>query len=122
MSGAVISRKMVISIGKRVLIAKDPNNLSEFVGHITLTDDWARGILQPIDWVKRKRTTGKIEPSPQLLAEERFIFQKTIATVVYDHDIPSDLINSLDQTLLHYVSPGKYSFNLKRGPKCYNKA
>ena len=49
LSGAVISRKMVISIGKRVLMAKDPNNLSEFVGHITLTDDWARGILQPID-------------------------------------------------------------------------
>ena len=45
----VVIGVMVISIGKRVLTAKDPNNLSEFVGHITLTDDWARGILQPID-------------------------------------------------------------------------
>ena len=40
---------MVISIGNWVLKAKDPNNLSEFVGQITLTDDWSRGILQPID-------------------------------------------------------------------------
>ena len=41
---------------------------------------------------------------PQLLAEERFNFQKCIATFVYDHDIPSDLIINLDQTPLSYVS------------------
>ena len=49
-----------------------------------------------MNWVKRKGTTGKIEPSPQLLAEKRFTIQKSIATVVYDHDIPSDLIINLD--------------------------
>ena len=65
LSGAVISRKMVISIGKGVLKANDPNNLREFRGHTTLTDDdWARSILQSMDWVKRKGTTGKIELSP----------------------------------------------------------
>ena len=64
LSGIVISSKMVISIGNRVLKANDPNTLSEFGGHITLTDDWARGILQSMDWVKRKGTTGKIEPFP----------------------------------------------------------
>ena len=64
LSGTVISSKMVISIGNRVLKANDPNTLSEFGGHITLTDDWARGILQSMDWVKRKGTTGKIEPFP----------------------------------------------------------
>ena len=49
-------------------------------------------------------------PSPQLLAKERFTFQKSIANVVYDHDIPSDLF---DQTSLSHVSPEKYTFNLK---------
>ena len=53
--------------------------LSEFGGHITLTDNWARRILQSMDWV---RLIGKMEPSPQLLAEERFTFVKPIATVV----------------------------------------
>ena len=43
--------------------------LPEFCGH-TLKDNWTRGILQSMEWVKRKWTTGKIEPSPQLLAEE----------------------------------------------------
>ena len=44
-----------------------------------------------MDWIKCKETTGKIEPSLQLLAEERFTFQKSISTVVYDHDIPSQI-------------------------------
>ena len=111
LSGAEISRKMVISIGNGVLKAIDPNTLSEFGGHITLTDDWAKGILQSMDWVKRKGTTVKIEPSPQFLAEERFTFQKPIATIVYDHGIPRDHTTNLDQTT--YVSPGNYTFNLK---------
>ena len=43
----------------------------------------------------------RLNLSHQLLAEERFTFQKSIATVAYDH------------TLLSYVSTGKYTFNLK---------
>ena len=66
-----------------------------------------------MDWVKHKATTGKVEPSSQFLAEEKFTFQKAISTYVYDHDIPTDLIISLDQIPLSYVSPGKYSFNMK---------
>ena len=114
LSGAVISRRMVISIGNGVLKANDPNTLSEFGGTITLTEDWARSILRSMDWVKRKATTGKVEPSTQFLAEEKFTFQKAISTYVYDYDIPTDLIINLDQTPLSYVSPGKYTFNMKR--------
>ena len=84
---------MVISIGNGVLKANDPNTLFEFGGTITLTEDWARGILRSMGWVKRKATTGKVEPSTQLLAEEKFTFQKAISTYVYDHDIPTDLRN-----------------------------
>ena len=113
LSGAVISRRMVISIGNGVLKANDPNTFSEFGGTITLTEDWGRGILRSMDWVKRKATTGKVEPSTQFLAEEKFNFQKAISTYVYDHDIPTDLIINLDQTPLSYVSPGKYTFNIK---------
>ena len=109
--GAEISRKVVISIGKGVLKDNDRNTLSEFSGHITLTDNWGRAILQSMGWVIRKWTTGKIEPSPQFLAEERFTFQKPIATVVYDHNIPRGLSINLDQT--PNVSPGNYTFNLK---------
>ena len=40
-------------------------------------------------------------------------FQKNISKVVYEHDIPSELIINLVQTPLSYVSPGKYTFNSK---------
>ena len=80
LSGAVISRRMVISIGNGVLKANDPNTLSEFGGTITLTEDWARGILQSMDWVKRKATTGKVEPSTQFLAEEKFTLLMSMIT------------------------------------------
>ena len=33
--------------------------------------------------------------------------------MVYNHDIPADLVINLDQTPLSYVSPGKYTFNFK---------
>ena len=66
-----------------------------------------------MDWVKRSGTTGKVEPSAQFLAEEKFTFQRAISAVVYNHDIPADLVINLDQTPLSYVSPEKYTFNFK---------
>ena len=67
---------MVISIGNGVLKANYPNTLSEFGGTFTLTEDWAQGILRSMDWVKRKATTGEVEPSTQFLAEEKIYFSK----------------------------------------------
>ena len=55
---------MVISIANRVLKANDPSALSEFGRATTLTEDWGRGILKSIDWVKPKGTTGKVKPYP----------------------------------------------------------
>ena len=98
LTGAVISQKMVISIGNGLLKVNDLNSPSEFGGGITLTDNWARGVLKSMDWVKRKGITGKVEPSAHFLAEEKFIFQKAILAVVYNHDILSDLVMNLDQT------------------------
>ena len=45
LSGAVTSRKMITSISKGILKANGPNTLPEFDGHVTLIEDWARGIL-----------------------------------------------------------------------------
>ena len=97
LSGAVIWRKMVISIGNGVLKSNDPKTLSEFGGQITLTEDWTRSTLQSVDCIKWKETIRSIEPSSQLLVEERFVFQNSITAIVHDHDIPSDLIINLDQ-------------------------
>ena len=66
-----------------------------------------------MNWTKRKGTTGKIEPSKQLLLEEKLTFQKKISGVIFEHDISKELIINLDQTPLSYVSPGKYTFDVK---------
>ena len=60
-----------------------------------------------------KDTTGKIEPPKQFLLEKKLTFQKKISGVIFAHDIPKELIINLDQTLLSYVSPGKYAFDVK---------
>ena len=59
-------------------------------------------------------TTDKIEPSPQFLAGEKFTFQRAISTAISSHDIPNFLVLNIDQTPLPYVSPGQYTFSLKR--------
>ena len=56
---------------------------------------WARGVLKSMDWVKRKGTTGKVEPLKQLLAEEKFSFQMSISKVVYEYHIQLELIINL---------------------------
>ena len=69
-----------------------------------------------MNWVKRKGTTGKIEPFQQFFLEKKLPFQKKISGAIFYHDTPKELIVSLDQTPLSYVSPGKYNFDVKIVP------
>ena len=66
-----------------------------------------------MSWVKRKGTTGKIEPFQQFFLEEKLTFQKKISGAIFYHGTPKELIVNLDQTTLSYVSPGKYNFDIK---------
>ena len=36
-------------------------------------------MLEKLKWIKCQGTTGKVDPSPQFLAEEKFSFQRNIA-------------------------------------------
>ena len=93
MAGGVIFRKMVIAIGAGVIKANCPSNLKYFGGHIELTEGWARGVLKSIEPSKRK---GKTEPSKQFLLVEKLTFQRHIASIIEEHDIPKELILNLD--------------------------
>ena len=97
LAGTAISRKMVIAIATGVIKANDPNILREFGGSLELTGCWACSVLKSMDWVKRKVTTGKVEPCSKFLEEENFAFQRAIAKAVSDHDIPMELVLNLDQ-------------------------
>ena len=90
-----------------------PKILREFEGSLERTECWDQTVLKGMNWVKIKGTTGKLEPCPKFLEEENFTFQHAISKFVSDHDIPLELVLNLDQTPLSYVSPGKYTIDLK---------
>ena len=92
-----------------VVRANNPNLLKEYGGDLVLTDKWARRVLEKLTWSKCKGTTGKVGPSPQILAEEKFTFQRNIP----EHDIPLPLIINIDQAPLSYVNRGTYTFSFK---------
>ena len=112
-SGGVINRQMLINIGNGVIRASSPEMLKELGVTVELTEGWTRNILKSLNWSKRRAATGKVEPSAQLLAQEIFFFQKTIAKAIQDDDVPLDLVINLDQTPLCYVSPEKCTFHFK---------
>ena len=96
-----------------VVKANEPDLLKEHGGHLELTEDLAQHLLKSMEWVKRKGTTGKVEPSEKFFQEEKFSYQREISRIISNYDIPLDLVLNLDQTRLSYVSPGKYTFCLK---------
>ena len=54
--------------------AYNPSSLKEFEGTLKLTDQWARDLLDSMDWNNRKG---------QLRQQEKFTFQRTISTAVH---------------------------------------
>ena len=56
-----------------------------------LIHKWARGALENLAWSKCKCTAGKVDPSPQFLAKEKFTFQRNISAFVSEHDISPSL-------------------------------
>ena len=81
-AGGVINRNQILNIAKGVVRANNPNALKEFGGRLDLTNRWVRDVLKQLKWSKHKGTTGKVDPSPQFLVEEKFTFQKTISTAI----------------------------------------
>ena len=77
MAVGVINKRQLISIVTGVVRANNPNLLKEYGGDLVLSDKWARGVLEKLTWSKRKGTTGKVDLSPQFLAQEKFSFQRT---------------------------------------------
>ena len=102
-----------MAFGNQVVKSNNPILLRENWGTLQLTEDWTIEVSKPMNSVKEKDTTGKIELSQQFLLEEKLTFQKKISGAIFYHDIPKELLANLDQTPFSYVSPGKYTFDVK---------
>ena len=73
-AGTAIRRRIVMVIGNGVLMSISPTLLKEIGGSLELIEDWAQGVIKSMNCTNRKGTTGKIEPSKQLLLEEKLSF------------------------------------------------
>ena len=71
-------------------------------------------MLRFLEWTKRKETAGKVELSKQFLEKEKLIFQKKCSSLVVEHSVPKGLVINLDQILLCYFSPGKYTTHIEK--------
>ena len=91
-ASGVINRRGIVNRAKGFARANNPDILKEFGGTVELTNLWARSVLSDLNWSKRKGTTGKIDSSPQFLAEEKFTFQRAISTAISSHDVPNFLV------------------------------
>ena len=64
-------------------------------GTIELTEGWPRSVLKSLILQKRRAKTRKVEPPAQLLAEEKFTFQKAIVKAIQDNNILPDFVINL---------------------------
>ena len=92
-------------------------NLLDDEFFVKVKDVMTRGVLKSMEWSKRKGTNGKIESSKQFLLKEKLTFQRRIASIIEEHNIPKELILNLYQIPSSNVSHGKYTFNPKGAKK-----
>ena len=83
-AGGVTNWRQILNIAKGLVKVSNPNSLKEFGGTLELADRWPRDLLDSMERNKRKGITGKIEPLPQFLSEEKFRFQGAISAAVLD--------------------------------------
>ena len=65
---------MVVAISTGVVKANEPKILGKFGGSFELTEGLDQNVL-----IKRKGTTGKVEPCPKILKDEKLMFERAIS-------------------------------------------
>ena len=92
--GGLVSRSIVIATVK-ALIKRNPQfNLD----HVAFGNSWAKSLVFRMGYVRRKKTTSKVQIPEAVQKEVELIFQRKIAKIVEAHQIPNCMILNLDQT------------------------
>ena len=67
------------------------------------SSSWARSLFRRMGFVRRHKTSSKVEIPDKVREEIEFLFYYDIVSYVEKYDIPHSLILNLDQTPLKYV-------------------
>ena len=67
---------------------------------------WVKSLFARMNFVKRKKTSSKVDIPDKACKEIEFLFLHEIVTKVEKNNIPPKLILNIDQTPLKYVPVG----------------
>ena len=100
--GGVINTTVANATAK-ALMSKYPHVL----GQIDVDSSrWAKSLFSRMNFVKRRKTSSKVDIPDGARKEIEFLFLHEIVSIVEKYKIPPALINSIDQTPLKYVPVG----------------
>ena len=97
--GGLVSRSIAIATAK-ALIKRNP----QFdLDHVVFGNSWAKSLFFRMGYVRRAKTTSKVQIPKAVQNEAELIFQHEIAKIVEAHQIPNCMILNLDQTPSKFI-------------------
>ena len=112
-SGGAINTAIVLGAARGIILKTKRTVLAEYGGHVVLTKDWAKGLMQRMGFVKRRGTTAKSRNLVERFDELKAQFLEEVATTVYVEDIPPELILNWDQTGINLVPSSSWTMEQK---------
>ena len=102
LNGGIVNTAIFIATGEGIVKDHDSNLLCKNGGHIKLTKDWAKYLLQRINFAKRRNTsTTKVLVENFDWLKVQFLYE--IKSIVGMEEFPSYIIINWDQTTIKYA-------------------
>ena len=95
--GGVINSSIVQSVGRGVVLSKQKTLLPEYGGSLELSREWARSILDRLNFRKRKATKG-VKHLPEDFEKNKREYLDRIDKVIKENNISDQLVINWDQT------------------------
>ena len=115
-SGGAVSTAIVLGAARGIILKTNRTLLAEYGGHVVLTKDWAKTLMQRMGFVKRRGTTSKSKSLVEQFDELKVQFLDDVVTTVAVEEIPPELILNWDQTGLNIVPSSSWTMD-QRGAK-----
>ncbi len=104
-----------MAVAEGIVKNHDSNMLVCNGGHISLTKNWAKSLLQRMGYVKRQASSkAKVTVSDFEAYKSQFVYD--INTIIEMEEIPTKLVINWDHTGIHYVPISSWTM-AKEGSK-----
>lgn len=109
---AVVNSSIVKALAEGIVSGCDPTLLSSNGGPITISKDWAKGIMERMGLSKRKSTT-KSTLSKYDFNKVCSTYLNDILTIVLMEEVPLPLVINWDQTGVNFVQVSEWTLEEK---------